>query len=52
MKGAWKGPAALQRFQHRSRRSPACGARSDFRVRIQSDLALGLGTVVHDYLAK
>lgn len=50
--GAWQGPAALQLFEHV--RAPV----ADLPVRevlgavhILTDLTLGLGTVVHDYLA-
>jgi len=52
VKGAWEGPAALQLFRH------ALAPVADLPVlevisgtHILSDLTLGLGTVVHDYLA-
>ncbi len=52
LKGAWTGPAALQLFEH------ALAPVADLpvlevvsAVHILSDLTLGLGTVVHDYLA-
>jgi acetoacetate decarboxylase len=53
VKGAWEGPAALELSQH----ALAPVARLPVRevisgVHILSDLTLGLGTVVHDYLAK
>ena len=52
IKGAWEGPAALQLFEHALApvaRLPVLevvGA-----VHILTDLTLGLGEVVHDYLA-
>jgi len=52
VKGAWEGPAALQLFEHALApvaRLPVLevvGA-----VHILTDLTLGLGEVVHDYLA-
>ena len=52
IKGAWQGPAALQLFEHALApvaRLPVLevvGA-----VHILTDLTLGLGEVVHDYLA-
>jgi acetoacetate decarboxylase len=52
VKGAWEGPAALELFHH------ALAPVADLPVlevvsgvHILSDLTLGLGTVVHDYLA-
>ncbi len=52
VKGAWSGPASLELFHH------ALAPVADLPVRevisathIVSDLTLGLGTVVHDYLA-
>jgi acetoacetate decarboxylase len=52
VKGAWSGPAALELFHH------ALAPVADLPVRevlgavhIMSDLTLGLGEVVHDYLA-
>lgn len=53
VKGAWEGPAALQLFRH------ALAPVADLPVRevisgthILTDLTLGLGTVVHDYLGR
>lgn len=53
VKGAWTGPAALQLFDH----ALAPVARLPVRevvsaVHILTDLTLGLGSVVHDYLAE
>ena len=50
-KGAWTGPAAIELFEH----ALAPVARLPVRevlgaVHIQTDLTLGLGEVVHDYL--
>jgi acetoacetate decarboxylase len=52
VKGAWEGPARLQLFEH------ALAPVADLPVRdivsavhILTDLTLGLGEVVHDYLA-
>jgi len=52
VKGAWDGPAALQLFHH------ALAPVAELPVlevvsgaHILTDLTLGLGTVVHDYLA-
>jgi acetoacetate decarboxylase len=53
VKGAWEGPAALELFQHALAPVAALPVREVISgVHIQSDLTLGLGTVVHDYLAK
>ncbi len=52
VKGAWEGPAALELFHHALAPVallPVLEVISG--VHIQSDLTLGLGTVVHDYLA-
>lgn len=52
VKGAWSGPAALQLFHHALApvaQLPVLEVVSG--VHILSDLTLGLGTVVHDYLA-
>jgi acetoacetate decarboxylase len=52
VKGAWSGPAALQLFEHALApvaRLPVLEVVSG--VHIIADLTLGLGTVVHDYLA-
>ena len=51
VKGAWSGPAALQLFHHALApvaRLPVLEVVSG--VHIVSDLTLGLGTVVHDYV--
>jgi acetoacetate decarboxylase len=52
LKGAWTGPAALSLYPH------ALAPVADLPVRevvsathLVADLTLGLGTVVHDYLA-
>ena len=53
VKGAWDGPAALELFHHALApvaSLPVLEVLSG--VHIQTDLTLGLGTVVHDYLAK
>jgi acetoacetate decarboxylase len=53
VKGAWEGPAALELFQHALAPVAALPVREVISgVHIQSDLTLGLGEVVHDYLAK
>ena len=53
VKGAWEGPAALELFQHALAPVAALPVLQVLSgVHIQSDLTLGLGTVVHDYLAK
>jgi acetoacetate decarboxylase len=52
VKGAWSGPAALELFHHALApvaQLPVLEVVSG--VHIVSDLTLGLGTVVHDYLA-
>jgi acetoacetate decarboxylase len=52
VKGAWTGPAALQLFHHALApvaSLPVLEVVSG--VHIKTDLTLGLGTVVHDYLA-
>jgi acetoacetate decarboxylase len=53
VKGAWAGPASLELFHH------ALAPVADLPVRevvgavhIMTDMTLGLGTVVHDYLAR
>ena len=53
LEGAWEGPAALQLFEH----ALAPVARLPVRevlggVHLTTDLTLGLGRVVHDYLAR
>ena len=53
VKGAWEGPTALELFQHALAPVASLPVREVISgVHIQSDLTLGLGTVVHDYLAK
>ena len=52
VKGAWSGPAALQLFHHALApvaQLPVLEIVSG--VHIVSDLTLGLGTVIHDYLS-
>ncbi|MDR3455450.1 MAG: acetoacetate decarboxylase [Rhodoferax sp.] len=52
VKGAWSGPAALELFQHAL--APVAGLpvlEVVSSVHILADLTLGLGRVVHDYLA-
>jgi acetoacetate decarboxylase len=52
IKGAWEGPAALELFQHALAPVAALPVREVISgVHILSDLTLGLGSVVHDYLA-
>jgi acetoacetate decarboxylase len=52
VKGAWEGPAALELFHHALAPVAALPVREVVSgVHILSDLTLGLGTVVHDYLA-
>jgi acetoacetate decarboxylase len=53
LKGAWSGPAALQLFEHALcdvARLPVLEVLS--ASHFVTDLTLGLGEVVHDYLAK
>ena len=53
VKGAWEGPAALELFQHALAPVAALPVREVIGgVHILSDMTLGLGKVVHDYLAK
>jgi acetoacetate decarboxylase len=53
VKGAWEGPAALELFHHALAPVAALPVLEVISgIHIQSDLTLGLGTVVHDYLAK
>ena len=52
VKGAWEGPAALELFHHALApvaRLPVLEVLSG--THIVADLTLGLGTVIHDYLA-
>jgi acetoacetate decarboxylase len=51
IKGAWEGPAALELFHHALAPIAALPVREVISgIHILSDLTLGLGTVVHDYL--
>jgi acetoacetate decarboxylase len=53
LKGAWEGPAALQLFEHALApvaRLPALQVLGGLHLR--TDLTLGLGRVVHDYLGR
>jgi acetoacetate decarboxylase len=51
VKGAWQGPAALELFHHALAPVAGLPVREVISgVHILSDLTLGLGTVVHDYL--
>ena len=51
--GAWQGPAALQLFEHALAPVAELPVREVIgAVHILTDLTLGLGEVVHDYLAK
>lgn len=51
IRGAWEGPAALELFHHALAPVAALPVLAVLGgVHIQSDLTLGLGTVVHDYL--
>lgn len=53
LKGAWEGPAALQLFEHALApvaRLPVLEVLGG--LHLKSDLTLGLGRVVHDYLAR
>jgi len=53
VKGALEDPAALELFQHALAPVASLPVREGISgVQIQSDLTLGLGTVVHDYLVK
>ena len=53
VKGAWEGPAALQLFEHALAPVAQLPVREVISgAHILTDLTLGLGTVVHDYLAK
>ncbi|MCP3710727.1 acetoacetate decarboxylase [Paraburkholderia sp. CNPSo 3274] len=52
IKGAWEGPAALELFHHALAPVAALPVLEVISgVHILSDLTLGLGTVIHDYLA-
>jgi acetoacetate decarboxylase len=53
VKGAWEGPAALELFHHALAPVAALPVLEVISgVHILTDLTLGLGTVVHDYLAE
>jgi acetoacetate decarboxylase len=53
VKGAWEGPAALELFEHALAPVASLPVLEVISgVHIQTDLTLGLGTVIHDYLAK
>jgi acetoacetate decarboxylase len=53
VKGAWDGPAALELFHHALAPVAALPVLEVVSgVHILTDLTLGLGTVVHDYLAR
>jgi acetoacetate decarboxylase len=52
VKGAWEGPAALELFHHALAPVASLPVHEVVSgVHILTDLTLGLGTVVHDYLA-
>ncbi len=52
VKGAWSGPAGLELFHHALAPVASLPVREVLgAVHILSDLTLGLGEVVHDYLA-
>ena len=52
VKGAWEGPAALELFHHALAPVASLPVLEVIAgVHIQTDLTLGLGTVIHDYLA-
>jgi acetoacetate decarboxylase len=53
VKGAWEGPAALELFHHALAPVAALPVLKVMSgVHILTDLTLGLGTVVHDYLVE
>jgi acetoacetate decarboxylase len=53
VKGAWEGPAAIELFHHALAPVAALPVLEVVSgLHIQTDLTLGLGTVIHDYLAK
>jgi acetoacetate decarboxylase len=53
VKGAWEGPASIQLFEHALAPVAQLPVREVISgIHILTDLTLGLGTVVHDYLAK
>jgi acetoacetate decarboxylase len=52
LKGAWEGPAAIELFHHALAPVASLPVREVISgVHILSDMTLGLGKVVHDYLA-
>ncbi len=52
VKGAWEGPAALELFHHALAPVASLPVREIMGgVHIMADVTLGLGTVIHDYLA-
>jgi acetoacetate decarboxylase len=52
VKGAWEGPAAIELFHHALAPVASLPVREVISgVHILSDMTLGLGKVVHDYLA-
>jgi acetoacetate decarboxylase len=53
LKGAWEGPAALQLFEHALAPVAALPVRQVLGgLHLDTDLTLGLGRVVHDYLRR
>lgn len=53
LKGAWEGPAALQLFEHALAPVAALPVRQVIGgLHLNTDLTLGLGRVVHDYLRR
>jgi len=53
LKGAWEGPAALELFEHALAPVAALPVRQvTGGLHLNTDLTLGLGRVVHDYLAR
>jgi acetoacetate decarboxylase len=53
LKGAWEGPAALQLFEHALAPVAALPVREVLGgLHLKTDLTLGLGRVVHDYLGR
>ena len=51
MKGAWAGPARLELFEHVAPVADLPVREVVSAVRVVTDLTLGLGEVVHDYMA-
>ncbi len=53
LKGAWEGPAALQPFEHALAPVAALPVREVLGgLHLKTDLILGLGRLVHDYLGR